>query len=363
MIRIEHLRKEFADVTPLKDVSATINDGDVISVIGPSGTGKSTLLRCVNLLEQPTDGRIWIDGEEITAPTYNPSKVRQKVGMVFQSFNLFGHLTAIENIMLSPVTLQKIGKQEAYDRGMQLLRKVGLADKAMSYPDELSGGQQQRIAIVRTLAMNPSIILLDEPTSALDPTMVGEVQSVIRELADTDKTLMIVTHEMGFAQAISTRVFYMDQGVIYEEGSTQEIFQHPRRERTRRFIRRLKVLELRIESRDYDFLGMTSEIESYCLKNQIAFRLSNHIQLVFEELVHQVLMPRLEDPNIVITIEYATKEESASLTARYGGALFDATAVRDDLPMSLLKGSSTQMSYTWLEDDELPNRIVVNIRS
>ena len=202
MIQIEHLKKEYPNATPLKDVNVEIHDGDVISVIGPSGTGKSTLLRCINRLETPTDGHIWLDDVEITDPKCDLCKVRMRMGMVFQSFNLFGHLTVIENIMLSPMDLLGKSRQEAYDEGMRLLRTVGLAEKALNYPDELSGGQKQRIAIARTLAMDPEIILLDEPTSALDPTMVGEVQAVIRELAKTGKTLMIVTHEMNFARAI-----------------------------------------------------------------------------------------------------------------------------------------------------------------
>ena len=212
MIKIEHLRKEYPNITPLQDVSTVINNGDVISVIGPSGTGKSTLLRCINLLEKPTSGKIWVDGLEITDPKCDITRVRQKMGMVFQSFNLFGHKTVIENIMMAPMRLLGKTRQEAYDTGKQLLRKVGLAEKALNYPHELSGGQKQRIAIARTLAMDPDMILLDEPTSALDPTMVGEVQAVIRDLAQTGKTMMIVTHEMNFARAISNRVFYMDDG-------------------------------------------------------------------------------------------------------------------------------------------------------
>ena len=209
MIKIEHLKKEYPNVTPLKDVSTEIHDGDVISVIGPSGTGKSTLLRCINQLEKPTSGKVWVDGIEITDKNCDINKVRQKMCMVFQSFNLFGNMTVIENIMFSPMELLGKTKQEAYDESIRLLRTVGLVEKALSYPDELSGGQKQRIAIARTLAMNPDVILLDEPTSALDPTMVGEVQAVIRELAKSGKTMMIVTHEMNFARTVSNRVFYM----------------------------------------------------------------------------------------------------------------------------------------------------------
>ena len=194
MIKIEHLRKEYSGITPLRDVNVEIHDGDVIAVIGSSGTGKSTLLRCMNLLEKPTSGKIWVDQDEITDPRCNVNRVRQRMGMVFQSFNLFGHMTVIENIMFSPVDLKRISRQDAYNKGMSLLRMVGLAEKALNYPDELSGGQKQRVAIARALAMDPEIILLDEPTSALDPAMVDEVQSVIRELARSGKTMMIVTH-------------------------------------------------------------------------------------------------------------------------------------------------------------------------
>ena len=212
MIELRHLKKIYENAEPLKDVSVTINDGDVIAVIGPSGTGKSTLIRCINLLEKPTGGQIFLNGEEITAKGYDVRKARRKMGMVFQSFNLFGHLTVIENLMVPPMDLLGKSRQEAYEKGVELLRRVGLADKALNYPDELSGGQQQRVAIARTLAMDPEIILLDEPTSALDPTMVSEVQAVIRDLSRSGKTMMIVTHEMNFARAISNRVFYMDEG-------------------------------------------------------------------------------------------------------------------------------------------------------
>ena len=212
MIELRHLKKIYENAEPLKDVSVTINDGDVIAVIGPSGTGKSTLIRCINLLEKPTGGQIILNGEEITAKGYDVRKARRKMGMVFQSFNLFGHLTVIENLMVPPMDLLGKSRQEAYEKGVELLRRVGLADKALNYPDELSGGQQQRVAIARTLAMDPEIILLDEPTSALDPTMVSEVQAVIRDLSRSGKTMMIVTHEMNFARAISNRVFYMDEG-------------------------------------------------------------------------------------------------------------------------------------------------------
>ena len=243
IISIHHLRKSFPHVTPLCDIHAEIQKGEIISIIGPSGAGKSTLLRCLNLLEKPTAGEILIDGQVITARNANVYALRQKMGMVFQSFNLFNHITIIENIMAAPVDLLHKSREEAYKEGMDLLRMVGLADKAYALPEELSGGQKQRAAIARTLAMKPEIILFDEPTSALDPTMTGEVLSVIRNLAKEGLTMLIVTHEMQFARDLSDRIFYLDEGRIYEEGSPDEIFLHPRQEKTRQFIRHLNVMD------------------------------------------------------------------------------------------------------------------------
>ena len=361
MIKIEHLKKEYPNITPLRDVSVEIRDGDVISVIGPSGTGKSTLLRCINLLEKPTEGRIWIDEDEITGKKCDICKVRQRMGMVFQSFNLFGHLTVIENIMLSPMDLKGVSRQQAYGRGMELLRMVGLADKALNYPDELSGGQKQRIAIARTLAMDPDIILLDEPTSALDPTMVGEVQAVIRELAKTGKTMLIVTHEMNFARSISNRVFFMDEGGIYEDGTPEQIFEHPKRENTRRFIRKLKVLELNMERRDCDFPGMEGQIGVYCNRNQISAKVAGRVQLVFEETV-QMLLNRPETPCIQAVCEYSEALESAEWTISYSGERFDLTEEGDELAMAVLKGMTEKITYTWNEENELRNQIRLLIR-
>ena len=362
MIRIEHLRKEYPNTVPLADVSAEIHDGDVISVIGPSGTGKSTLLRCINQLEKPTSGRIWIGEDEITDKNCDICKVRRKMGMVFQSFNLFGHQTVIENIMFSPVTLLGVSRQDAYDRGMDLLRMVGLSQKALNYPDELSGGQKQRVAIARMLAMDPEIILLDEPTSALDPTMVGEVQAVIRDLAGLGKTMMIVTHEMRFARAICNRVFFMDEGGIYEEGTPEQIFDNPQRDNTRRFIRHLKVLELEIESRDYDFPGMISQIETYCSRNQIPRTTANRIQLAFEESVARLLVPAMETPRIQAVCEYSEAEESAEWTVSYGGPRLDVTAEGAGLPVTVLTGVTETMDYTWNEGAALPNQLRLKVR-
>ena len=367
MIRIEHLKKEYPDVTPLMDVNAEIHDGDVISVIGPSGTGKSTLLRCINLLEKPTSGRIWIDEEEITGKNCDINRIRQRMGMVFQSFNLFGHMTVIENIMFSPLRLKGMSKQDAYDKGMALLRKVGLGEKALNYPDELSGGQKQRVAIARTLAMDPEIILFDEPTSALDPTMVGEVEAVIRQLARGEseysaRIMMIVTHEMNFARAVSNRVFYMDEGGICEDGSPEQIFEHPSRDNTRRFIRQLTVLELNIRSRDYDFLSMASQIEAYCNKNQISQSKSNHILVAFEETVELLMRDKAKVPGIQAVCEYSGHLESAEWTFCYDGPRLDLITEGDDLSITVLKGMTEVMEYSFDEGAEKPNRLYLKVK-
>ena len=362
MIKIEHLKKEYPNATPLQDVNAEIRDGDVISVIGPSGTGKSTLLRCINQLEKPTSGKVWLDDTEITDPKCDLNKVRRKMGMVFQSFNLFGHMTVIENVMKPPMELLGKGKQEAYDSGMALLKMVGLEDKALNYPDELSGGQKQRVAIARTLAMDPEVILFDEPTSALDPTMVGEVQAVIRELAGTGKTLMIVTHEMAFARAICNRVFYMDEGGIYEDGTPEEIFDHPKRENTRRFIRHLKVLRLEIDADHHDYAALSGEISRYCTKNQISPRLTVRIHLAFEEVVHQLTVSPSGVPKALVVVEYSHEREQADMMIDYNGPAYDVTGHGDDLSVKVLKSMIPEIRHTVSDSEEYPNRVILKIR-
>lgn len=350
MIELVHLEKKYENATPLADVNAVINDGDVISVIGPSGTGKSTLLRCINLLERPTGGSILFDGTDITAPGYDVTLARRRMGMVFQSFNLFEHLTVIENLMLAPMDILNTPRDEARENALRLLRRVGMAGREYTYPDQLSGGQRQRVAIARTLAMDPEVILLDEPTSALDPAMVGEVQSVIKDLAHSGKTMLIVTHEMKFARAICNRVFYMDQGGICEDGTPEQIFDHPQKELTRRFIQRLRVLEIIIDSRVYDFSGALLEIDRYCLQGEIPSRLKYRTRLVFEELVQQILMPVLPDPHIRITAEYSEKDKKVEMTFMYNGENFDPADTENDLSYLLISNAVSQISHSLTED-------------
>ena len=239
MIRVEHLKKSFGNNEVLKDISVTINRQEVVVVIGPSGSGKSTFLRCLNRLEEVTSGHIYIDNVDITDPKVNINKIRAEVGMVFQHFNLFPHKTVLENIILSPIIVKKEPKEIAVEKAYDLLQKVGLKEKANDYPASLSGGQQQRVAIARALAMEPKVMLFDEPTSALDPEMVGEVLEVMKQLAREGMTMVVVTHEMGFAREVGDRVLFMDQGFIIEENTPKELFENPQQERTKLFLSKI----------------------------------------------------------------------------------------------------------------------------
>ena len=236
MFEVKDLCKDFGELKVLKGINETFYKGDVAAIIGPSGSGKSTFIRCLNLLEQPTSGQIVFEGNEITAKGFDVNLHRQKVGMVFQQFNLFNNLSVLDNVTISLKKVKGTSKEEAEKKAMALLERVGLADKAAAYPSQLSGGQKQRIAIVRALAMEPDVLLFDEPTSALDPEMVGEVLQVISDLAKDGITMVVVTHEMGFAQKVATRVMFMDEGVIAEEGSPADIFEHPQNPRTKEFL-------------------------------------------------------------------------------------------------------------------------------
>ncbi len=236
MFEVKGLCKDFGELKVLKGINETFYKGDVAAIIGPSGSGKSTFIRCLNLLEQPTSGQIVFEGNEITAKGFDVNLHRQKVGMVFQQFNLFNNLSVLDNVTISLKKVKGTSKEEAEKKAMALLERVGLADKAAAYPSQLSGGQKQRIAIVRALAMEPDVLLFDEPTSALDPEMVGEVLQVISDLAKDGITMVVVTHEMGFAQKVATRVMFMDEGVIAEEGSPADIFEHPQNPRTKEFL-------------------------------------------------------------------------------------------------------------------------------
>ncbi|WP_274705549.1 amino acid ABC transporter ATP-binding protein [Fructilactobacillus carniphilus] len=242
LIKIDHIQKQFEKNEVLKDINGEVNKGEVVCIIGPSGSGKSTLLRCINQLETPTSGAVWFNGKDLTKETAQQlSTLGESIGMVFQNFNLFPNLTVIENLTLAPIRVKKMSQAEAKKIGMKYLTRVGLAEKADAYPASLSGGQQQRVAIARALSMNPEVMLFDEPTSALDPEMVGEVLQVMQELADEKMTMIVVTHEMGFAKKVADQVWFMDGGYLLEKDTPEEIFDHPKEERTKDFINKIIV--------------------------------------------------------------------------------------------------------------------------
>lgn len=361
MIKVEHLSKTFDNVAVLKDITIEINKGEVIAVIGPSGTGKSTFLRCLNLLEQPSNGSIHIDGIDMLQRKAAVPKVRQKMNMVFQSFNLFSHLTALGNLTLGQTKLLGMSRPDAEKKAMEVLRMVGLAAKADSLPEELSGGQKQRVAIARCLAMEPEIILFDEPTSALDPTMVSEVLAVMRRLAKEGMTMVIVTHEMDFARDVSHRVFYMDEGVIFEEGTPEQIFDNPQREKTRTFINRIRSACFHIGSPDYDLYAINAEIELFCEKQILPRKTRHNVLLLVEELL-LVHGPLLQRTTLDITLTYSEKKDRLELALESSGEAanpLDRRLLPDDLGLNIINSLTEGIEYRTADNK---NRLTMSIK-
>jgi len=347
MIKVEKLAKNFGDLKVLKEINLEIHKGEIISIIGPSGTGKSTFLRCLNLLEMPTSGKIFIDNENILDKDTNVPRLRQKMGMVFQSFNLFSHLTVIENLTIGQIKLLKRKKQEAEKRAMDLLKMVGLAEKAHSLAEELSGGQKQRVAIARCLSMDPEIILFDEPTSALDPTMVSEVLAVIRRLAKEGMTMAIVTHEMDFARDVSNRVLYMDEGLIYEDGSPEQIFANPQKEKTKAFIHRIRSFGYHIDNPNYDLYAMNSEIEQFCEKHVFSKKRINNVLLIVEEFLAINNIAKSEHIDINLTLSYSEKHDTLEIifdTIGSEGNILDNSDT-DELSKAIIKKLTHSIDY------------------
>lgn len=357
MIHISHLSKKFGDTEVLRDVNTEIKKGEVISVIGPSGTGKSTFLRCLNLLEWPSGGTITIDGINILDKGTNRPKMRRKMGMVFQSFNLYAHLTVLENLTLGPIKLLKKPKPEVAKKAIELLKLVGLAEKAYHFPDELSGGQKQRVAIARCLAMESSIILFDEPTSALDPTMVSEVLAVIRRLAKEGLTMIIVTHEMEFARSISSRVFYMDEGIIYEEGTPDEIFDHPQKEKTRAFIHRVRSMYFKITSKEFDLYELLADIEAFCTKHLISAKVSGYAQMLAEEIIFM----QKDFSDISIQLSFSEKDGSIVMTCESAGIPFNPLENEEnELAVRIIRARCKSIQYSYKEGKNILVLKIIN---
>jgi len=344
MIQVEHLSKHFGDAVVLRDITVEIRRAEIVSVIGPSGTGKSTFLRCLNLLEKPTGGSIDIDGVPLLAKGTDVPKLRRKMGMVFQSFNLYHRLTARENLTIGPMKLLRRPRADAQRQGMELLKLVGLAERAHAFPDELSGGQKQRVAIARCLAMEPEAILFDEPTSALDPTMVSEVLAVIRRLAREGMTMVIVTHEMAFARSISSRVLYLDDGVIYEQGSPEQVFSNPQRDKTRAFIRRVRTLHRHIGSPDYDLYALQGELQMFCEKHSLGKTTTDQVVHMAEE----VLCLQREFSDIDLCLSYSETDGGVELECRSAGTPWNPledSREEDEIALRLIRGRCSRVEY------------------
>ena len=341
MISVKNLRKSYDGLQILKDVNIDFPDGSTTVIIGGSGCGKSTLLRCLNLLEKPDCGTIEIDGEDIVT-TKNVDKLRQKLGMVYQSFNLFSHLSVLENIILAPMKVKKISKEEAISKAYELLKMVGMENRATHMPDQLSGGQKQRVAIARALAMEPEVMLFDEPTSALDPTMVDEVETVIKRLVDSGMTSIIVTHEMRFARNIASNILFLAEGGVYEEGSPDQIFDNPQKDLTRRFIYRSRMYEEALNKTDIDIYELCSRIRQYAIAYGLTRKQSKGIEYFCEELIYPLIMFN----NAVLRIIADENRNEYSITAEFKGLNKDPLSLEciDELGLSIVKAYSSSLN-------------------
>ena len=355
LIRVRGLCKSYGDNEILRDVDVDIERGDVISIIGPSGCGKSTFTRCLNFLDPPTAGEVRFDGEKVTDDPKGLQALRRKMGMVFQAFNLFSNMTVVENVMVGQVSLLGRSRQEAYDRSMELLETVGLAHRALAYPDELSGGQKQRAAIARTLAMDPEVIIFDEPTSALDPTMVGEVLAVMKALADAGATMLIVTHEMNFARNVSNRIFYMDEQGIYEDGSPEQVFERPRRPRTRDFIFRVKSFTYEIRRDSLDFFELQGRAASFLRRQLVGDARIMRVLLVIEEAVYQSIFACEGVQAVRLTLRYSEKADEFELVFedKAGQALFPYEDM-EELSHKVIDGYASEV-------DRVPGRLSIRM--
>ncbi len=362
MIEVKGLVKKFGNETIFNHLDMTINDGEVVGIIGPSGTGKSILLRCMMMLEKPDSGEIYLDGNEITAKDVDIDDVHKKVGMVFQDYNLFSHLSAIENVMSGMIHLQKAEPNTAYDEAMSLLRMVGLSDKAYFYPKALSGGQKQRVAIARTLAMKPSVILMDEPTSALDQTMRGEVEAVIRMMKDKGHTIVIVSHEMEFVKSICNRICFINKGVVFEEGTPEEIFENPKQDETRRFIKALRVLDINIESKSFDFIGMQTTIREFAYRNGIPHSYVARLLSIMEELSQMVIIQPNEENRLFCSFEYNNKESVIEGEISFTGEEFDPDNPTYFISWPIIQRRATEVSYGPSVVEGFTNRISIKIK-
>lgn len=355
MIRVENISKSFGSLEVLKDVSLTVEKGERIVIIGESGGGKSVFLRSMDLLEVPDKGSIYIGDDELTSPKADLNRIRRRVGFVYQGFHLFSHLCVLDNITLAPIRLLKMKREEAEEKALKLLGMVGLESKKHSMPDVLSGGQKQRIAIVRSLIMEPEVMLFDEPTSALDPTMVGEVLATLRLLAKSGMTMVIVTHEMSFAREIATRILYMDEKGIYEEGTPEQIFDNPKRKKTRDFIHKMKYLSYKIDSRSFDLMQLQGSIRDFASKYGIGEKKAHRLQLCTEELIYEMLDYGKSDcVDMSLELSFDEKEKSSLVRLSSKGKDYNPFEWSDDdvgdgvhLGITILRNTARRIEYRY----------------
>ncbi len=344
IISIRNFSKQYGDNVILENISAEVEKGEILSIIGPSGTGKSTFLRGLNMLDPPTGGEVWFNGVKIDRS--NTDAVRRKMGMVFQNFGLFGHMNVLDNLMAGPVKLLKKSPSAAKEEALALLKTVGMTERANHFPRQLSGGQKQRVAIARCLAMAPEVILFDEPTSALDPTMVGEVMAVIRSLAQSGMTMLVVTHEMGFARDVSSRVLYMDEKGIYEDGTPAEIFDHPKREKTRAFIFKIRSYDYSIKSRDFDYVEMLNGLENFCFRHAVDAKTAQSIRLTAEELIINIVVPQFG--SCELSARSSEELSRFSVSVQYPGESANALeAAANDLSAMIIKNMAQEVLYRY----------------
>ncbi|MDO4731770.1 MAG: amino acid ABC transporter ATP-binding protein [Clostridia bacterium] len=350
-IEIKGLCKSFGSTQVLKDLDLTIKEHEVVAIIGGSGCGKTTLFRCIEMLETPNAGQIFIDGQEITAKGANIDKIRRSMGMVYQNFNLFTNMNVMDNLCLAPVRLLKMKRADAEKMANELLDQVGLHGRGNQMPKELSGGQRQRVAIARCLMMKPKIMLFDEPTSALDPSMIGEVLATMRMLTKRGMTMVIVTHEMKFAKEIANRVIFMADGGIYEDGTPKQIFENPQKEKTIAFIRNIKHFYYHIRNKNFDFIQLQGGIQYFVERYGLASKMAYRLQLCVEELIQDILSSKIDETvEIDITIEYSEADGGIILYCGYNGLAynpFEKTEEQDNLGVIIIKHTAKSHQYSY----------------
>ena len=357
MIRVENLHHQLGDHLLFDGLDLEIRPGEVVGIIGPSGTGKSTLLECMALLTEPKAGKVFLNGTRMTRAMLSAPEIRGKIGMVFQSFNLFEHMTVIENVMAGPARLAGVDQRAAFAAAMEQLRQVGLYDKAYLRPESLSGGQKQRAAIARTLAMKPDVILFDEPTSALDPAAKAEVATVIRMLAREGRTMVIVSHELELIRSICTRVVFLYGGKVWEDGSPAKLLTEPEREETRRFVLALRLLELDVDSEDFDFIGLQTTLGNYASQTGISQALLTKLQSVLEELFQAILLDAGERIRMQITVECNDRANRLSGRVLCSGKPVDMDDPMQFLSWQIIRSRAADITVEPVSEGDLHSRI------